>query len=184
MKENVSIITDGKSVGFSSKETSIVLSFQYNLFICDFDDTYQDQLIEKLYSFKTDEAYDIIQLLRIIAAFLESHNVDTQNSELISSFLYYIIIMSQHKERDVKFYAIKCLIELTKFDYIQRLALMHLSQVMDTGSETIKIAILKRISKIRTDDNAYITHIVNQGKADNNCFVRYVAENECDSIAE
>ena len=174
LKENISIITAGKSARSGSNENNSILSFQYNLFICDFDKTCQNKVIEKLYSL-SDDSYNIIQFLKVVEMYLELVASNTHNEELISSFLYYNIMMSQHKERDVKFYATKCLIELTKFDYTKKLALIHLSQIMDTGSEIIKVAILKRISKIQTNDDSYIVQIINQGKADNNCFVRYTA---------
>ena len=171
LKENISIITAGKSARSGSNENNSILSFQFNLFIGNFDKTFQNQVIEKLYSLYND-SYNIIQFLKVVEIYLESEAQNTHNEELISSFLYYNIMMSQHKERDVKFYAAKCLIELTKFDHTQKLALIHLSQIMDTGSEIIKVAILKRISKIQTSDNSYIVQIINQGKADNNYLVR------------
>lgn len=183
MIDNVSVITDGKNVRFGSDETNNILLFQYKLFICSFDEKQQNQMIEKLYSLDTDDSYDIIQFLKVIGMYLESLDSDTSNSDMIASFLYYSIIMSKHKEQDVKFYSVKCLIELTKFDFAKNLALIHLSQIMDTGSETIKVAILKRISRIYAD-NDYITQIVNLGKADNNFFVRYVADNKCDNIVK
>lgn len=87
--------------------------------------------------------------------------------------------MSQHKERDVKYYATVCLVELTNFANARRLALIHLSQIMDSGSQDAKIAILTRLSQIQIyEDDSYLKQIINKGKSDSNYLVRHVAMRE------
>ena len=49
---------------------------------------------------------------------------------------------------------------------------------MENGSINEKIAIITRVSRIKSEDNSYKTQILNKGKADNNYLVRYVAERE------
>lgn len=94
--------------------------------------------------------------------------------------------MSQHKERDVKYYATTCLIELTNFENAKRLALIHLSQIMNTGSQAAKIAILTRLGRIQVnEDDSYLRQIINKGKSDSNYLVRFVAaRDDLDSIGD
>ncbi len=133
----------------------------------------------KLYSTDSSEAYTIVQLLRIITDFLECAKDQLKDETLVSAFLYYSIFMSQHKERDVKYHAAICLIELTNFANARRLALIHLSQIMDSGSQAVKIAILTRFSQIQIDeDDSYLRQIINKGKSDSNYLVRFVAARE------
>ena len=77
-----------------------------------------------------------------------------------------------------RYHATKCLIELTCFKCTKHLALIHLSQIMNTGSQAEKIAILTRLRQIQADDDAYVKQIVNKGRSDNNYLVRFVAERE------
>ena len=91
----------------------------------------------------------------------------------------YSIFMSQHKERDVKYHAAICLIVLTNFAIARRLALIHLSQIMDSGSQAAKIAILTRLGRIQIDKgDLYLKQIINKGKSDSNYLVRFVATRE------
>ena len=120
-----------------------------------------------------------MQFLQIISVFLECAKDQLDDGALILAFLYYCIFMSQHKERDVKYHAVICLIELTSFANTKRLALFHLSQIMDSGSQKAKIAILTRLNQVQiNEDDSYLKQIINKGKADSNYLVRYVAMRE------
>ena len=178
MAENIAIFSVGNEMGFFSKDTDTILSFQYDLFISIFIESRRDLLLETLYSIDSNDSYTVIQFLRIIADFLDDAKDKIDNEKLLTAFLYYSILMSKHKERDIKYHATKCLIELTCYKCAKRLALIHLSQIMNTGSQTEKIAVLTRIKQIQTEDNAYLKQIVNKGKSDNNYLVRLAAERE------
>lgn len=173
MIEHADDFSSGYEMFLFEKDTNFILSFQYNLFLSAFDPSRNDILLEKMLSLDLGDTYTLIRILDIVATFLRTIKVPC-NNELLFSFLYFSISQSQHKEKDVKYYATLCLIELSKFDLTKRLALMHLLQLMDTGSHTTKIAIVSRIKIINDPVNAYITQIVNKGKADNNYLVRYV----------
>lgn len=168
-----------------SKDTNHILSFQYRLFINSSFEPRFEVLLDKLYSTDTSESYTIVQFLRIITDFLESAKAQLENEALVSAFLYFSIFMSQHKEQDVKYYAVLCLIELTNFVNARRLALIHLSQIMDSGSQAAKIAILTRLGQIQIDkDDAYLRQIINKGKSDGNYLVRYAALRKEPQISE
>lgn len=178
MLENSAVFSVGSEMGAFSEDKNVILSFQYDLFLCCLQEPRQELLIEKLYSVDSGDAYSIIQFLTIINSFLVDSKGKYYNEYLISAFLFYSVFMSQHKERDVKYHATRCLIELTCYESAKKLALIHISQIMDTGSQAAKLAILTGIKRIQSDDDMYLEQIMNKGKADSNYLVRYVAERE------
>lgn len=179
MTANAAIFSVGKEMVFFSKDTNHVLSFQYRLFLHGSFESNYEGLLDQLYSTDSSEAYTIVQFLQIISDFLECAKDQLEDESLISAFLYYCIFMSQHKERDVKYHAVICLIELTNFVNAKRLALFHLSQIMDSGTQAVKIAILTRLNQIQINEgDSYLKQIINKGKADSNYLVRYVAMRE------
>lgn len=186
MIANAAVFSIGNEMGFFSKDTNRILSFQYYLFIYSSFEPGCEGLLDQLYSTDSSEAYTIVQFLKIITDFLECAKDQLEDDTLISAFLYYSIFMSQHKERDVKYYATTCLIELTNFENAKRLALIHLSQIMDTGSQAAKIAILTRLGRIQVnEDDSYLRQIINKGKSDSNYLVRFVAaRDDLDSIGD
>ena len=177
MIEHADDFSCGYEMFLFEKDTNFILSFQYDLLLSAFDPSRNDILLERMLSLDLSDAYALIRILNIVATYLRSLKAPS-NTELLLAFLYFSISHSQHKEKDVKYYATLCLIELSKFDLTKRLALIHLLQLMDTGSHTTKIAIISRIKMINDPDDAYITQIVNKGKADNNYLVRYVTARE------
>ena len=177
MIEHADDFSSGYEMFLFEKDTNFILSFQYDLLLSAFDPSRNDILLERMLSLDLSDAYALIRILNIVATYLKSLET-TSNNELLLAFLYFSISQSQHKEKDVKYYATLCLIELSKFDLTKRLALIHLLQLMDTGSHTTKVAIISRIKMINDPDDAYITQIVNKGKADNNYLVRYVTARE------
>lgn len=179
MTDNAAIFSVGKEMVFFSKDTNHVLSFQYRLFLHGSFESNYEGLLDQLYSTDSSEAYTIVQFLQIISDFLECAKDQLEDESLISAFLYYCIFMSQHKERDVKYHAVICLIELTNFVNAKRLALFHLSQIMHSGTQAVKIAILTRLNQIQINEgDSYLKQIINKGKADSNYLVRYVAMRE------
>lgn len=176
MTSNAAAFSIGNEMGFFSKETNYILSFQYRLFIHSSFKPASEVLLDQLYSTDSSEAYTIVQFLKIITDFLYCARDQLMDEALVSAFLYYSIFMSQHKERDVKYHAAICLIALTNFANTRRLALIHLSQIMDFGSQAAKIAILTRLGQIQIDKNdLYLKQIINKGKSDSNYLVRFFA---------
>lgn len=179
MIANAATFSIGNEMGFFSKDTNYILSFQYRLFIHSSFEPGSEVLLDQLYSTDSSEAYTIVQFLKIITDFLYCARDQLTDEALVSAFLYYSVFMSQHKERDVKYHAAICLIALTNFTIARRLALIHLSQIMDSGSQAAKIAILTRLGQIQIDkDDLYLKQIINKGKSDSNYLVRLVATRE------
>lgn len=83
-------------------------------------------------------------------------------------------MMTNHKERDVRFFAIKCLIQLAHSKYSQ-IVLPQLSLAMDTGTSIIKASIISRVNQIEHNNQAIINYIIQKGKVDNNYLVRKIA---------
>ena len=176
--ERKSVFSSGYEMGMFDKETNTILSFQYELFLCILEPSKCEIVLEELFSLTSDDTYTILYYLRVINDFLETAKAVTLDNELLSAFLFFSMQMSTNRERDIKYYASRCLIELTSYEPARRLALMHLSRIMENGSMNEKIAIITRVSKIKSEDNSYKTQILNKGKVDNNYLVRYVAERE------
>ncbi len=173
---NATVFSTGNEMGFFSKETNRILSFQYHLFIHSSFEPGCNALLDQLYSIDLSEAYTIVQFLKTITDFLECAKDQLEDDTLLSAFLYYSIFMSRHRERDVKYHVALCMIELTNFASTKHLALIHLSQIMDSGSQSAKIAILSRLSQIQINEtDSYIKQIINKGKSDSNYLVRFVA---------
>ena len=174
MIANMSTFSVGREMDFFSKDTNYILSFQYRLFIHVAFEHRSEVLLDQLYSTDSSEAYTIVQHLNIIADILKCAKDQLEDEPLVLAFLYYCIFMSQHKERDVKYYASLCLIELTNFAKSRRLALIHLSRIMDCGSPTAKIAILTRLGQVQDNESEpYLIQIINKGKSDSNYLVRF-----------
>lgn len=177
MIDNADVFSNGYEFDLFDKDTNTILSFQYDLFLSSFDTSLNDILLEKMLSLDSSNSYTLIRILDIVETFLRSLK-DQHSNDLLLAFLYFSISQSQHKENDVKYYVALCLIQLSKFDLTKRLALMHLLQLMDTGSYKAKIAIISGIKTISGPNDAYKTQIINKGKADNNYLVRYVTAKE------
>ena len=148
------------------------------MFICVFFETRRDVLLEMLYSMDTADTYTIIQFLCIIINFLDDAKSRIEDEKLLNAFLYYSILLSKHRERDIKYQSTKCLIELTYYMCTKHLALLHLSKIMNTGSQAEKIAVLTGVGQIQTENDEYLKQIINKGRSDNNYTVRYVAKRD------
>ena len=173
MAENARVYSTGYQNSLT-KDANQPLAFQYDLFLSHFDNIRRNSMFEKLFSLQPNDSYNIIQFLKIINDYIDNDRGEP-DSELLQAFLYYGITMVQNKEHDVKFYATKAIIGMKNYDATKGLALMHLSQIMDTGTHVEKIAIVTRINKIKAEDNSYLSQIISKGKSDTNFLVRYYA---------
>ncbi len=182
--DNLETYSTGSEVGFFMKETNQLLSFQYNLFIGIFLDSRIDISIDKLYSVNTTDSFEIIQTLKVILSHLEDTDKKDVKDQTLLAFLSFCILMTQNSENEIKYNAIRCLVELTNYISVKRVALMQLSKVMDYGSQAEKIAVLSRVGKICSDEDDYVVQIINKGKSDNNYLVRYIATREAGHISK
>lgn len=117
---------------------------------------------------------DIIASMKYLSTCLEKSDLNNLPVEVISSILQLSISLLSNNERDIRFLAVKCLIELTHSKY-QELALKQLSLCMNSGSSDIRIAIISRIRRIQ-DDSAIRDHIIQKALTDNHYMVREIAK--------
>lgn len=172
----------GYEMDFMDKSTNYILSFAYELFVSSFMASRIDVLAEKLFSIDHDDTYTIIQCLKIIADYLRDTSEKDLPETSLSAFLFFSITMSQHRERDIKYFATICLIELTNFPSTKKMSLIRLSRMMDIGSHNAKIAIISRVGRISAEDDTYVRQIINKGKADSHYLVRHVSEQKSKAI--
>lgn len=121
----------------------------------------------------TMDDMDIISCLRYTHKVIEQTDVDKLPDEILLSILHIALAAFGNKERDIRFLAVKCLIELTRSKY-KEVALKQLSLCMDWGASDIKIAIISRITKIQ-DDSTTKEYIIQKAKVDNHYVVRKIA---------
>lgn len=117
---------------------------------------------------------DIIASMKYFSTSLEKSDLNNLPVEIISSILQISLSLLDKDERDIRFFAVKCLIELTHSKY-QLIALKHLSLCMDSGSSDIRIAIISRIKRIQ-DSSAIRSHIIQKAITDNHYVVREIAK--------
>ena len=117
---------------------------------------------------------DIIASMKYLSKSLEKSDLNNLPMEVIASILQLSISLLSNNERDIRFLAVKCLIELTHSKY-QELALKQLSFCMDSGSSDIRIAIISRIKRIQ-DNSSIRDHIIQKAMTDNHYVVREIAK--------
>lgn len=132
-----------------------------------------DKVISSFSLVTTMDDRDIISCLGYTHKVLEKTDLDKIPDEILLSILHISLSAFGNKERDIRFLAVKCLIELTHSKY-KEVALKQLSLCMDWGSSDIKIAIISRISKIQ-DDSKTKEYIIQKAKVDNHYAVRQIA---------
>lgn len=175
---NKEAYTSGYEVSILRNDTKSTLHYAYDLLFSCFNPTGISQVIQDIFCIDQHDALSIISYLDTTARYLESGMGILFDNKIIEAILYFCILMIQHRERDIKYYATKCLIGLTGFEVSREIALEQLSQLMNNSSREAKLAILVRMGQIKYADNSFVEQIFNKGKADNNYLVRLVAERE------
>lgn len=117
---------------------------------------------------------NIIASMKYLSKSLEKSDLNNLPIEVITSILQLTISLLSNNERDIRFLAVKCLIELTHSKY-QELALKQLSFCMDSGSSDIRIAIISRIKRIQ-DNSSIRDHIIQKAMTDNHYVVRQITK--------
>lgn len=168
------IMLTGKEIGMFEKDTLSLLQLNFTLLLICFGKCDKEFAINTLISANQLDDYETIQALQYIEELLTNAEYSKIDSLIIAFILQFTSAKSYHKERDIRFFAVKCLIQLTHSPY-QKLALEQLSKIMDTGTSVIKTAIISRVKQIETDDKTLINYIIQKGKVDNNYLVRKAA---------
>ena len=157
-------------------ENAKSLDFQYSLFLSLFDKAQSDLCVQKLLSLDRKDAYLTECFLITIYRYLSEIPDNIYNKDILSTFMYFCIETSQHREYKIRYNAVLNLIELTKYKPIQKPILSYLSRLMDFGTHVEKIAILNSIDRLKSTNNSFVRQIKNKGKADENYLVRMATD--------
>ena len=167
-------ILAGNSIDFFEKDTKRVLYFVYQMMLFIFNRSTSDEIINSIINISNMSDYEILKCLVNIESILDGFDYSEADDTVVMFIIHLACMMINHKERDIRFFAIKCLIQLTHSKYSQ-IVLPQLSSVMDTGTSIIKASIISRVKRIEQSDQAVIDYIIQKGKVDNNYLVRKIA---------
>ena len=103
---------------------------------------------------------ELIASLEIIENYL-SCSMKQELGKLAMAMLAISITASRHRERAVKFWAVKYLIALTHYEATQKYALKHLSLLLDQGTPEVKASIISRVNQLKCDDKAVMCSTTN-----------------------
>ena len=164
----------GNSVDPFEKDSKQVLYFSFQMLLYVFDQSTPGKVINSILSITKMSDYEVVKCLKNLDVILKEFNFEDTSDQVIMSLIYLASVMTNHKELDIRFYATKCLIQLTHSKY-RHLVLPQLSSIMDTGTSMIKASIISRVKNISDNDNSVRDYIIQKGKVDNNYLVRKVA---------
>ncbi len=161
------------SLDFFDKVSISALSFALDLLSALLEIIETQKVIASFSLATTMDDIDVISCLRYAYKVLVKADINNLADEILLSMLHFALSAFGNKERDIRFLAVKCLIELTRSKY-KEVALKQLSLCMDGGSSDIKIAIISRIPKIQ-GDSVTKEYIIQKAKVDNHYAVRQIA---------
>lgn len=175
LRDKLEIYTRGTDFGMFEKDSKQSLRYEYLLLLECLRSENDSRIVEYMFLLEQDDSYEIIKALEFTADFLGACNGQNVHEDLLSSFAHFSILMSKHRERNVKYWAVMCLIALTHYATQQKFVLKQLSRIMDCGTPEIKTAIITCIKKIKCEDPDYIGYILKKASVDNHYRVRQVA---------
>lgn len=164
----------GNSIDLFEKDTKRVLYVVYQMMLFIFNRSTSDEMINSIINISNMSDYEILKCLVNIESILDGFDYSEADDIVVMFIIHLACMMTNHKECDIRFFAIKCLIQLTHSKYSQ-IVLPQLSSVMDTGTSIIKASIISRVKRIEHSDQAIIDYIIQKGKVDNNYLVRKIA---------
>lgn len=176
IKNNKDNIICGKNIMFLDNESILSIKINMQLLYAIFNLTRERNEIDLIITATQLKDIDKIRVLENIYYFLEEIDYDKVENKLVEILLQYASIMMNETERDIRFWATKCLIQLSYSRY-REIALQQLANIMNSGNGELKIALISRIKEISLDDknNEFVKFIINKGKVDNNFLVRRIA---------
>ena len=164
----------GSSLDIFEKDTKHILHMIYQMMLFMFNQSTLDKVISSVINISSMSDCEILKCLEYINFILDEFDYSKADNLVVTSIIYLASMMTNHKERDIRFFAVKCLIQLTHSKY-GSIVLPHLSSIMDTGTSIIKVSIISRVKKIKDSDNSFKDYIIQKGKVDNNYLVRKIA---------
>lgn len=133
-----------------------------------------NEIINSIINISNMNDYEILKCLVNIESIFDGFDYNGVDDTAVMFIIHIACMMTNHKELDIRFFAAKCLIQLTHSKHSQ-IILPQLSSVMDTGTSTIKASIISRVNRIKQSERAIIEYIIQKGKVDNNYLVRKIA---------
>lgn len=167
-------ILSGNSDDFLEKDTKQVLYTVYQMMLFIFNKSTSDEIISSIINISKMSDYEILECLINIESILDGFDYSGADDTVVMFIVHLASMMTNHKERDIRFFAVKCLIQLTHSKH-HPIILPQLSSIMDTGTSIIKASIISRVKRIKHSDQAVIDYIIQKGKVDNNYLVRKIA---------
>lgn len=167
--QNQECVMNASYVGFFDKTSSYSVRFAFELFKLFFNK--ENEFWVQFLNLSIEDSYDIIACLKFLCEISIDFENDLSN-EVTFSILQMAITLSNHKEVDVRFYAVKLLILLTDTKYSQQ-ALRRLSQCFDNGNSEIKATILYRLKEIH-GDSSIISYIKQKALVDPNYWIQSI----------
>ena len=169
----------GSSLDIFEKDTKHNLYIVYQMMLFTFNRSTLDKVISSVISISSMSDYEILKCLEYIKSILDEFDYSKADDLVVTSIIYIASMMTNHKERDIRFFAVKCLIQLTHSKH-SSIVLSQLSSVMDTGTSIIKASIISRVKRIKDSDSSVKDYIIHKGKVDNNYLVRKIANDLTD----
>ena len=165
----------GKEMELFDKRNNYNLCFAYELLLLIFDQGIEEEALEYLLTLDSDDNFSIIDALRLLCHLFINSEESVFSENFLSGCAHFAIMMSSTTERDTQFHSVKCLIEMTKYEKLQKIILQHLSRLMDSGTMAIKTTIASRVKKIKSKNLEYTDYILKKASVDNNFLVRMAA---------
>ena len=158
----------GYNGGFE-KDSLTSLQFCFLLLEACFGKWHTDEMLVKI-AVITQSDFEIIKSLQCIETLLNNFEMSKIDKSMLMTITQYVISMSVHKERDIRYHSAKLLLLLCKFDL--EAPILQLSKMMDNDIYEIKIAIIAGIKSISGGNKEIVKYIVQKGRIDNHYLVR------------
>lgn len=161
------IIFDKLSTACLSLCVNVLLSIVDESSICD--------AVLSLANIMRLSEYDKIYSIYFVARILENISSAKPADELTFSILQTALQLSTSKERDIQYYAVRCLLALLSSKY-NEIVLRQLSMEMENGNVTNKSLIVRSVKDLEVDSQ-WKEFVLQKAKIDGNFIVRKLASN-------
>lgn len=169
--QNIDIILSGHEDGIFQKETIETLKFNVLIMEIVFGVHDVNNLLTSLSVLTQQNDYEVIKSLESIENLLFNIEFNELDPSTLIVLTQYVIGMSKHKEKDVRYLSLRILFLLCNSDF-NRAASMQISRMMDNDVYTIKIFILNRLDVLMKYDTKIAELIKQKGRVDNHFLVR------------
>ena len=158
----------GYNGGFE-KDSLTSLQFCFLLLEACFGKWHTDEMLVKI-AVITQSDFEIIKSLQCIQTLLNNFEISKIDKSMLMTITQYVISMSIHKEKDIRYHSAKLLLLLCNFDL--EAPILQLSKMMDNDTYEIKITILAGIKNVSVGNKELVKYIVQKGRIDNHYLVR------------